>query len=355
MKKRMLIVMALMVGLAAFVVGPAQAAHHESGENLTVVYDGFDGPGNGKHIVLLSGDEEYRSEETMPQFGKILARRHGFKCTVLFSLNEEGFIDPENQKNVTGLEALEDADLAIMFFRFRRPPADQAKYIEDYLNSGKPIIGMRTSTHAFNYRSGPYKKWADGSEEEGWDGGFGRQVFGEQWISHWGYHGRESTRGLLADGQEDHPILRGIEDGDIWGTTDVYEVRKPMMPTVQPLVMGQVLDGMFPDDEPVDGEKNDNMMPVSWTNAYTGSSGKTNKVFNTTMGASQDFARPGTRRMMVNAVYWALGMEDQIPEGGTDVRQVGHFRVTPFGFGTHTVGIRPSDHNMEQEEDEDDD
>jgi hypothetical protein len=53
-----------------------------------VVYDGFDGPGNGKHVVLVSGDEEYRSEEGLPQLGKILAKRHGFKCTVLFAVDQ---------------------------------------------------------------------------------------------------------------------------------------------------------------------------------------------------------------------------------------------------------------------------
>ena len=336
----------LAVALLAFVAGgTAFGAHHE--EMLWNVYEGGDGPGAGKHVVLLSGDEEYRSEETMPQYGKILAERHGFKCTVLYSLNEDGEIDPENQENVTGLHHLKDADLMIMFFRFRRPPREDAKHIEDYLNSGKPMIGLRTSTHAFNYEEGPYKKWGDGSEEPRWEGGFGRVVFGEKWISHWGHHGEESTRGLIVDGQEGHPILRGIKDGDIWGTTDVYEVRKPMLPTVTPLVLGQVLDDMTPNGKPVKGEKNDNIMPVSWTNSYTSPSWNTSRVFNTTMGASEDFSSEGTRRMLVNAVYWALEMEDEIPEEGTNVDLVGEYKWTPFGFGAHTVGVRPSDHAME--------
>ena len=332
------------VALVAGILVGTQALAQES--DLWVVYDGYDGPGKGKHIVLLSGDEEYRSEETLPQFGKILAVRHGFKCTVLFSLNEDGVIDPEVTENVTGLKALEDADLMVLFFRFRNPPAEETKYIEDYLNSGKPIIGMRTSTHAFNHREGPYKKWSDRSREEGWEGGFGRQVLGEKWVDHWGHHGEQSTGGILVKGQENHPILRGIKDRDIWGATDVYEVRKPMLPSVTPLVLGQVLDGMNPDDEPVTGEKNENIMPVAWTNSYTGPEGKTNRVFNTTMGASQDFTSEGTRRMMVNAVYWGLEMEDQIPEGGTNVDIVGEYKPTPFGFGEHTTGIRPADHRM---------
>ena len=334
----------VILALVCMGAGTAKADHHET---LWNVYDGYDGPGKGKHIVLLSGDEEYRSEETMPQFGKILAKRHGFKCTVLYSLNEDGEIDPDNQENVTGLAALKDADLMIMFFRFRHPPAEDAKYIEDYVNSGKPIIGMRTSTHAFNYREGPYEKWGDSSKIPSWEDGFGRVVLGETWVDHWGDHGEQSTGGIRVKGQEGHAILRGIKDRDIWGGTDVYEVRKPMLPTVTPLVLGQVLEDMTMDGDPVKGEKNDNIMPVAWTNDYTGPSGKTNRVFNTTMGASQDFTSEGTRRMMVNAVYWALEMEDDIPEGGTEVGIVGEFKQTDFGFGSHTKGVRPSDHAME--------
>src|SRR4249920_660536 len=84
-----------------------------------VVYEGTDGPGKGKHIVLVSGDEEYRSEEALPQLGKILARRHGFTCTVLFAIDpKDGTINPD-VSNIPGLEALGTADLLILFTRFR--------------------------------------------------------------------------------------------------------------------------------------------------------------------------------------------------------------------------------------------
>ena len=116
-----------------------------------VVYDGFDGPGKGKHIVLVSGDEEYRSEEALPQLGKILARRHGFKCTVLFAVDPAtGTIDPNNRHNIPGLEALRTADLMILFMRFRDLPDEQMRHIVEYVDAGKPILGIRTATHAFN-------------------------------------------------------------------------------------------------------------------------------------------------------------------------------------------------------------
>src|SRR5208282_2884422 len=116
-----------------------------------VVLDGFDGPGKGKHIVLVSGDEEYRSEEALPQLAKILAKQHGFKCTVLFAIDpKDGTINPNVNNNIPGLEALKTADLMILATRFRNLPDDQMKHIVDYIDAGKPIIGLRTATHSFN-------------------------------------------------------------------------------------------------------------------------------------------------------------------------------------------------------------
>src|SRR5512136_1838308 len=117
-----------------------------------VVYQGKAGPGQGKHIVFLAGDEEYRSEEGLPMLAKILAARHGFKCTVAFSLNPaDGTIDPLTLTNMPGMSALDSADLCVMGLRFRELPDPQMKHFADYLSAGKPIIALRTSTHAFKY------------------------------------------------------------------------------------------------------------------------------------------------------------------------------------------------------------
>ena len=120
------------------------------GRDPWLVFEGSDGPGKGKHVVLVSGDEEYRSEEALPQLAKILATRHGFKCTVLFAIGKDGTIDPNRNDNIPGLEALRSADLMIIATRFRNLPDDQMKEVVDYVESGRPIIGMRTATHAFN-------------------------------------------------------------------------------------------------------------------------------------------------------------------------------------------------------------
>ena len=302
---------------------------------------GGDGPGKGKHVVLVSGDEEYRSEEALPQLAKILARHHGFDCTVLFAVDGNGIINPVRTDHIAGLETLAKADLMVILTRFRNLPENEMKAFETYINSGRPIVALRTATHAFNIAPGkPYSTYSFNSKD--WDGGFGRQVLGETWIDHHGHHGKQSTRGIIAPGEQDHPILRGIKSGAIWGPTDVYRVRLPLPGDSLPLVLGQVLEGMSPTDKAVSGAQNDPMMPVAWVKSYTGSSGKPARIFTTTMGASVDLQSEGTRRLLVNACYWAVGLENQIPEK-SDVRIVGQYKPLPFGFGAHKKGVRPAD------------
>jgi len=312
-----------------------------SSANDWVLYEGGKGPGKGKHIVLISGDEEYRSEEALPMLAKILAVRHGFKCTVLFSINPaDGTIDPIMQTNTPGMEALDSADLCIMSLRFRELPDSQMKHFVDYVNAGKPIIALRTSTHAFAYghnKQSPYAKY-DWQNKE-WSGGFGQQVLGETWVNHHGNHGKESTRGIINEDYKNHPVLRGVSD--VWCPTDVYSVAHlPKDATV--LVWGQVLAGMKPEDPPVEGPKNHPMMPLVWTRSYPGEKGMTSKILTTTTGASVDLQNEGLRRLIVNACYWATGLEKQIPSKA-DVDYIGEYEPTMFGFGKFKKGIKPDD------------
>jgi type 1 glutamine amidotransferase len=335
--------------LSACAGSPAHA------DDLWVTYEGTDGPGVGKHIVLISGDDEYRSEEALPQLGKILAERHGFTCTVLFAIDPEtGHIQPDYQQNIPGLEHLEDADLVVMALRFRDLPDEQMAHIDAYLKRGMPIIGLRTSTHAFNLRSSEtYKHYTWNNDAAGdWNGGFGRRVLGETWINHHGHHKVESCRGVVVEGQEDHPIVRGIEEGSIWGPTDVYGIRLPQPAGCEPVVLGAVLTGMDYDDPLVDNQKNDPMMPIAWTKPYQLEGGEEGTAFTTTMGAATDLVAEGTRRMIVNAAYYLLDME--VPEGGTSVDLVGDFDPSQYGFGAaqpnkdgYIVGRVPSDYALE--------
>ncbi len=305
-----------------------------------VVYEGKGGPGKGKHIVILTGDEEYRSEETGPMLAKILAERHGFKCTVLFAINPaNGWIEPTILNQVPGIEALDTADLCIVALRFREWPDVQMKHFVDYVNSGKPIIGLRTATHAFSYKNkkSPYAKYSFDSTE--WPGGFGQQVLGETWVDHHGRHGIESTRGIRNEKFKNHPILCGVTD--IWGPTDVYTV-KHLGADAKVLVWGQVLTGMKPTDPKLSGAKNDPMMPLVWVREYAGEKGKTSKIIATTMGAAVDFESEGLRRLIVNTCYWAVGLEKTI-SGKSSMDYVGEYKPLYFGYGQFKKGVKPED------------
>jgi len=296
-----------------------------------LTFEGGDGPGKGKKVVLISGDEEYRSEEVLPQMAKILAKQHGFHCTVLFAIDpKDGAIQPNVQDNIPGLEKLKDADLMVIFTRYRNLPDDQMKHVVDFVESGKPVIGLRTATHAFSIKGGSkYAKYSFNGKTAGYEGGFGKQILGETWVAHHGSHGKEGTRGIIVTGEEKNPILKGIEPGSIFGTTDVYTVKLPLPPDFKVLVLGEVTETLMPDSKKVEGKKNDPMMPVAWTKNYKGESGKESRVFTTTMGCGEDFLYEGTRRMLVNAAYWALAMEDKIADK-SKVDIVGEYKPSKF-------------------------
>ena len=317
-----------------------------------VVYEGKKGPGRGKHIVFLSGDEEYRSEEGLPQLAKILAVQHGFKCTVLFSINKAGEIDPNVQNHEPGMEALDSAELCVMLLRFRGWPDGQMKHFVDYYLAGKPIIALRTSTHAFDFKKdsqSSYKKF--GWQNVEWPGGFGRQVLGETWVDHWGRHKSEATRGVIDAGAKDNPLLRGVTD--IFGDTDVYEAHP--LADAKVLVWGQVLKGMKPEDPPADYRRktnkgveqgvNDPMQPVVWVREHTNETGKVNRILATTMGSATDLQNEGLRRLLVNGAYRAVGLEKKIPKQAK-VDLVGEFKPTMYGFNGFKKGVKPAEHEL---------
>jgi type 1 glutamine amidotransferase len=317
--------------------------------NQWVDYKGGDGPGHGKRIVLISGDEEYRSEEALPQLGKILAKHHGFDCRVLFAIDPKtGLVNPNDTRDIPGIASIKDADLIVVFLRRRTIPDEDLMYFDEYLKAGKPVIGIRTATHAFlpaaNSKYAHYSDLYHGDKKE-WADGFGRLVLGEHWVNHHGSHKNESTRGMIAPGAADHPTLRGIKNGEIWGSSDVYGVRLPLPGDSQPLLLGAVTArkgkydesdkfyGMRPDDgPPVTGPKNNPMMPIAWTKTYEIPGGKSGRAFCSTIGASVDLTNEAVRRLLVNGVYWGLGMDDQIPKDGADVAIVGKYEPTKFEF-----------------------
>lgn len=328
----------LAVGIAASVLSIATSAMADQWISFT----GKEGPGKGKNVVLMAGDEEYRSEEGLPQLAKILSEHHGFNTRVVFSIDPKtGVIDPNLHNNTPGLEALDNADLLIMLTRFRDLPDDQMEHIVKYIDAGKPVIGLRTATHGFEIKdkNSKYAKYTHNSKVDGWKGGFGKTILGETWVSHWGQHTKQSTRGVIVPEAKDSPILRGVTD--VWTTTDVYEARLPMAPSVHVLMLGAVLSGMHPTDQPIEGKKNNPMMPIAWTNEYKSDSGKVGKTFTTTIGAAPDLKNESLRRMIINAAYWTTGLE--VPEKA-NVDIVGEYNPTNYGFNGFKKGHKPEDY-----------
>jgi len=303
-----------------------------------------------KHVVLLSGDEEYRSEEAMPMLAKILSQRHGFTCTVLFALDADGTINPENQKSLAGSEALASADAIVLSLRFRQwLEADMHRFIAAW-NRGVPIIALRTSTHAFNFPAGsPYSKYSYNARDP-WAGGWGKHVLGETWLTHWGKHKFEATRGVIEPGAKNEALLRGVTD--VFGDSDVYEAYPPTDAKI--LMRGLVLKGMNPADAPAEQIKkrvtdkqdqgiNSPAMPIVWTRTHASENGKQNKILTTTMGAATDLENESLRRLVVNGVYWGLGLE--VP-AKADVRYVDPFTPRKYGFKGYRFGLKPADYAL---------
>lgn len=306
---------------------------------LWLTYPGGLGPGRGKHIVLVAADQEYRSEQVMPMLARILSKRHGFDCTVLFSLNTKDEVDPTQkirwedksvEHRIPGLEHLKSADLLILFSRLITLPDQQIQHVVQYLDSGKPLIGIRTANHGFldNF---PYMK--DGKRVQ-----FGKDILGGTFLKHHGNWQRDSTRGILVEAMKDHPILRGV--ADIWGPTDVYRTYPEgaeLPADCQALIYGQPLLGRSPDDKP-NPEKE--ALPVAWTKTWTGNGGNAARIFHVTMGSGKDYESAGLRRLTINASYWCLGME-QLIVPGSSVEYVGSYTPRASGFNYEALGVVP--------------
>lgn len=297
-----------------------------------------EGPGNGKHIVLISGDEEYRSEETCPMLAKILSVHHGFETTVLFALNpESGVINPQIQTNISGLEVLSSADLVILNTRFRKLPPEQLKHIADYVNAGKPLIGLRTATHAFRC----------GTQTHGIDwNNFGLNFLGEKWVAHHGKHKVEGARGVLVEEQAQHPILRGVND--IFAPSDVYTVKNLDESKATVLVRAAITENMEPDSRILhEDPRNKPLQAGIWLHEYTAPQGTKGSSLLSTMGASVDFESEGLRRVIVNAAYHLLELE--VPERAR-VDYVDPFEPSFFSFLPKAYweerGLKPADFGL---------
>jgi len=224
-------------------------------------------------VVFISAESEYRAEQSLPEFAHELETKYGLYCEVL-----QGSIkmDGQGRNYIAGMEALTNADLAVLFVRRRALPAEQMKYFRNYLDSGRPLIGLRTASHAFDTRGNAPEGFLEWQKLD-------PEVLGGNYHGH---HGRGPRCTVTtAAGANTHPILAGVKmpftsDGSL------YEVR-PLTKSTKRLLIGTI-----PDKEPE---------PVAWTNSY-----RKSRIFYTSLGHPDDFKNAQFRRLLINAVFWAM-------------------------------------------------
>jgi Trehalose utilisation len=247
-------------------------------------------------VVFVAGDHEYGGEITLPLIAKELEKNYGFETRVL-----SAYPNQNSEKNIPGLDILEKADLVVFFLRWRQLPQDQLNQIENYLKSGKPVMGFRTSTHAFNFPKG------DSSEKWNAFGEFALNSppgWGKSGHTHYGHN--STTEVSVIDAAKNHPILKGV-DQSFLAKSWLYHVL-PSYPTKgsEWLLMGKSIN---PDKPAIDN-------PVAWigTNSYGA------KVFMTTIGHPEDFAIESFQRLVINAIHFQTGKKiPKIWKGKIDI------------------------------------
>ena len=233
------------------------------------------------NIVFIVGEPEYNSHISMPPVAEELQKKFGYETKVITSSiipDEPDFLLSE----FPGLEALADADLAVFFTRFRNISVEQFEIIKSYLESGRPVVGLRAANHAF--------KFPDDSPIQSWNEGFGRSIFGTPWRMHYGHESSTDVR--VIPEMANHQILEGVENS--------FHVRSPLY-YVMPLpgACKTLLEGtsIGPSDFE---ERVDN--PVAWTNVSNEA-----RVFYTSMGHPEDFENNSFKTLLFNGIQWALG------------------------------------------------
>jgi uncharacterized protein len=312
----------LLISLGRTVVGQETSSKPSAGGNRV------------PHVVFVTGDEEYRGEESMPMLARILHHKYGFKVTVCYAVDQDGTINPNNLQNIAGLEALGTADLMVMFPRFRKLPDDQLDRIVSFAESGKPLVGFRTSTHAFRYGGGPHAAEMD----ERWP----TKIFGQKWITHHGHFGdgkQELTDVTINPSNADHPVLRGVKPFKAYSWLYHVEGGGDLLSgECKRLLIGQALQSGHQKEL----ERFPITNPVAWTKTYTGKSGIPARVFFSTLGHPYDFKLEPMRKLALNGIFWALGMESKIPAEGVNADLVGEYNPNNSGFGAlFKSGMKP--------------
>ena len=321
-----------------------------------VVYEPPKKKANGKRILFLVSDHEYRSEQTIPAIARIMSYHHGFQSVVVLGLDREGRYILPGGKVLPGLKYLSSSDLLVIFTRWLHTADKNMQMIVEYLESGKPVVGLRTSTHAFKYRGKnelfkslfsqrgekkiphPSLKISTWYTNTNYYGGFGRQVLGESWAGHYGENHKQLTKIELIN--KDHPVVKGISGFMYLRAGGYYSD-----PEKDSIIIGmaQPLVSMKKDASP---DANKPAVPGIWIrNQYKAPSGKIKKarVFTTQYGASEDILDDNFRRILVNGIFWSIGLENQIKSDLT-IDFVGGYKPDKFDMNkNYRIGVKPSD------------
>jgi type 1 glutamine amidotransferase/nicotinamidase-related amidase len=225
------------------------------------------------HLAILMGEGEYQTEKTLPPFA-LAQLGKDFRISTIFA--------SETKPNeFPGLEILEEADIALISIRRRTLPEEQLALIRKFVSAGKPIVGIRTASHAFSLREGAppkgHAEWRD----------FDRTVIGGHYTNHYGANSK--TVIAINAKEAKNPILAGMPKGDIAVASWLY-MTSPLSEMATPLVMGRI-EGKDPE-------------PVAWTHTHSGAG----RVFYTSLGHPDDFKIPAFRRLLRNGIYWAAGL-----------------------------------------------
>ena len=229
------------------------------------------------HLVILSAEDEYRTEVTLPAFAaKYLGQ--DFKVSFVF--------ETPAKYDLPGIDVVNDADVLLVSVRRRPIPAAQLEIVKKYVVAGKPVVGIRTASHAFHLRGVPLPaglaEWPE----------IDREMIGGNYQG----HTENASHGLirvLADVK--HPILTGVSRDEFTSGGTLY-LNTPLDPKATELVRGRV-DG------------NPQQEPVAWTFARADGG----RTFYTSLGHKDDFEQPAFQRLLLNGIYWAAGLE--VPTG----------------------------------------
>jgi len=205
-------------------------------------------------LCMLSGSAEYKSNESLAAFQEVVEKDYPVKCSRAFWTSKT---------SLPGLDALEQCDVMLLFTKRLEIPGEQLELVKKYCLAGRPVVGLRTASHAF-------QNWLE----------LDREVLGGDYKGH--YKSGLLTKVEIVEGVSDHPVLKGVQPFE----TPSKLYKNPHIADDTKLL----LTGSIPE----------HTEPLAWTRAHN-----SGRVFYTSLGGPEDFEMPVFRRLLVNAVFWS--------------------------------------------------